>query len=115
MKRLALLVCLSLASCAPILSTIQQDDATLIRGGGVVVFTAGGTLAQDVAVYVAGVGLTVTGPSCRLMGNGVGCKLGDVPANTPARISVTGSVISGSATYYRVGSNRPYIATLKGE
>ena len=112
MKRI-LLLALALSSCAPILSTLQSDDATLTRGGGVIVFSAGKTDAQDVAVYLAGTGLNIPGADCAPVGNGVGCKLGTVKAYAPITLTPTGTVLSGSATYYRPGNNRPYIAPLK--
>jgi hypothetical protein len=111
---LALSSCMTLSSCAPLLSALQGDDATLIRAGGVVTFTAGSTLAQDVGVYLTGAALNVSTPGCHVVGNGVGCKLGDVPPNHPVTLSISGTV-TGSATYYRPGSDRPFITTLKGE
>lgn len=115
MKRLLILSVLALSSCAPLLSAVQGDDATLTRDTGSVVFTAGKTNAEDVAVYLSGPGLTVSGEgvACKVVSSGIGCALGTVPAGKRFRLIVNASPKSGNASFYRPGSARPVLTPLQ--
>lgn len=115
MKRLLIVAALALSSCAPLLGTLQGDDASLTRSSGSVLFDAGTTNAEDVAVYLKGDAITVSGSGavCSAVSTGIGCTLGTVPAGKKFRLIVAGTLTSGSATFYRPGSTRPILTTLK--
>lgn len=112
MKRLALLMVVALTSCAPVLSNLQHDPATLTRQGEDVVFTnPADTTAEGVTVFLAGA-TSVTGAQCGPVRSGTGCIVGDVPAHKSYRLHAPGAAVTGNSLHYRPDSNRPVLTEL---
>lgn len=108
MRRLALLGVLALASCAPVLRTVQGTPVSVeVKAGAVVFHNPGTETAQDVSVALLGPS-EVRGGDCEQVSRGWSCSLGDVAGGHDFTLSTVGPVNNWSATYYTESSgNRP--------
>jgi len=113
-KMLIILVAGFLASCAPILSAVQGEPATLTTDGATVLLSnPAATVAEDAVVTLFGP-VTVVGAKCTPYSKSWICPVGDVPSGKGYRLSITGTLKNASATFYRAGSgDRPVYIQLK--
>ncbi|ULH15546.1 hypothetical protein MF271_16800 [Deinococcus sp. KNUC1210] len=113
-KLLLILPLLALASCAPLLSTVQGTAATLSTDGTSVLFSnPGPQAAEDVSVVLYGP-VTVTGVTCIPFSRSWICPINDVPVGKAFRLQFTGNLNNASASFYTASSgNRPLYVQLK--
>ena len=116
MKKLLLSTVLAfgLASCAPLLSTVQGTAATLTTDGTSVLFSnPGPQTAEDVSVVLYGP-VSVTGAACTLFSRSWVCPIKDVPGGQGYRLAYTGPLNNASGSYYTASDgNRPLYIQLK--
>lgn len=116
MRRLLLLLVLTLAACTPVQDAVADavravaagdDGATLtLHPDGVTFDPVEGT-ALDTVLYIGGEGLRVTTeePDCQALRRGITCFLGDV--SEAVTVTVVGTDRSANVSYYREGSGIP--------
>jgi hypothetical protein len=124
MHKIALGLILLLTSCAPVIAAFNifasdgNKAGLRLKGNGdgaVVTFEAGEQLAQQVGLYIGGMGLKVEDSKCKPVNNGIGCDLGNIEAGKNYAVTVTGSKLSANATYYRAGSDRPFLLLAEAQ
>ena len=120
MKRVlyGILLVIGLVACVPSWNGPSVNDAnnyvgglqplTLARAGAnvEVVFSAGLQPAEEGALTVGGVNLALLAPkdgSCVLTGAVIGCTLPTVPAGKSFVVTVAGSGVRATASWYRPG------------
>jgi hypothetical protein len=113
-KSLILLTAALLASCAPLLSKVQSEPATLSTDGTAVLFNNPATdTAQNVSVALYGP-VTVTGDGCHTYSKSWICAISSVPGGKAYRLQITGMLNNASASFYRAGGGgRPIYIQLK--
>jgi hypothetical protein len=116
MRKLVLVFLLvALAGCVPIINLLSRDPdngalhLTTNSSGATLSFAAGEKNAEEVALYIGGNGLSVDDDKCEPVENGIGCTLGTLAAGASYEVTVKGSKLSTSVTYYRPGSARPFL------
>ena len=107
MKRFLLLLSLLLASCAPLLQTVQGERGSLVRDGTAVLLVNPGPGGMtEVVMRVEGPGLTLAAPCEVRAVNVYGCLIGTVPEGKQFRVvPLTGTIGRASANLYRAGSD----------
>jgi len=113
MKRIALLLLLSLTACVPgsnpipdPLPIIIPDGSVVARSGVVTLTNLEPGVGEDAALYLEGEGLALLEPektlwNCKPLSPGWGCD--KVPAlleKTPLTLKFTGEVRIGNSSYY---------------
>ncbi|CAM4435893.1 hypothetical protein [Deinococcus marmoris] len=114
MKKLLILPLLLLASCAPILQTVQQESASLADVGGAIIFAnPGPETAKAPELLLAGT-IETTDPNCVKRASGrLGCNLPDTVAGQQYRLIYTGKLSSASVSFYKASKgDRPIYLRL---
>ncbi|GGR11272.1 hypothetical protein [Deinococcus ruber] len=123
MKKLLLLSLIALASCAPALQTVQQEQGSLVQvGPSILLKNPGpGPMTGDPSRVGDGPNIAVFGSAdlsldapCYLRKVGTwACPVTDVPENQQYRVNImTGSVSGASVTFYRAGRSLPIYLEL---
>ena len=107
MKKLLILMTLTLASCAPLLQAVQGEAGTLVRDeSAVLLVNPGPGDMTETVMRVEGPGLTLGSPCSQRAVNVYGCLVGSVPEGKKYRVTpLTGTITRASANFYRVGSD----------
>ena len=103
MNRLLLLPLLLLASCAPLIQTVQGERGSLVRDGtAVLLINPGPGGMTEVVMRVEGPGLTLAAPCEVRAVNVYGCLIGTVPEGKQFRVvPLTGTISRAAANFYK--------------